>query len=129
MDAAGQPQYVERWNGLHFRLAREISLSVMRVTRPNASDKKRERRVSWFIFVGRSPLALTEVSPCYRVRYSQEHAYRFDKQALLWATPRLRTPEQFQLWTDLKSIVHNEVVLAEPWAKAFVRMSRDLAFV
>lgn len=121
VDGAGQPQYVERWNGLHFRLARETSLSVMRVTRPNASDKQRERRVSWFIFVGRSPLALTEVSPCYRVRYSQEHAYRFDKQALLWATPRLRTPEQFQLWTDLMSIVHNEVVLAEPIVTAQVR--------
>ena len=92
VDEVGQPQYVERWNGLHFRLARETSLSVMRVTRPNASDKQRERRVSWFIFVGRSPLALTEVSPCYWVRYSQEHAYRFDKQALLWAKPRLRTP-------------------------------------
>jgi len=118
LDELGQPIYVERWNNLHFRRARAVTLSLIRVTRPNASDNKRERKVSWFIFVGLTPLPLSEVAPTYKQRYSQEHGFRFDKQALMWEKPRLRTPEQFQLWTDLMSIVHNEIILAGPLVEA-----------
>lgn len=118
LDELGQPIYVERWNDLHFRRARTVTLSLIRVTRPNASDNKRERKVSWFIFVGLTPLPLDEVAPTYKQRYSQEHGFRFDKQALMWEKPRLRTPQQFQLWTDLMSIVHNEIMLAAPLVEA-----------
>jgi hypothetical protein len=114
IDAKGQPIKVERWNELHFRKVREVELSVLRVSREGASGKKRDPRISWFIFVGQKPLALSEVAECYQRRYSQEHGFRFDKQALLWEKPRLRTPGQFELWTDLLSVVHNEIVLARP---------------
>jgi hypothetical protein len=118
IDAKGQSVTVERWNELHFRKAREIELSVLRVSREGASGKKRDPRISWFVFVGQKPLALSEVAECYQRRYSQEHGFRFDKQALLWEKPRLRTPGQFQLWTDLLSVVHNEIVLARPLVEA-----------
>jgi hypothetical protein len=42
----------------------------------------------------------------------QEHGYRFDKQALMWEQPRLRTPEQFERWSHLVAIVHNHLVLS-----------------
>src|SRR5207248_1462508 len=49
--------------------------------------------------------------------YSQEHGYRVDKQNLLWETPRLRTPEQFQHWTDLVACARNQLYLARPFAE------------
>ncbi len=36
-------------------------------------------------------------------RFGQKHGYRFDKQALLWETPRLRTPEQFEAGVKKKT--------------------------
>jgi len=57
-------------------------------------------------------LPLSEVYPGYKRRYAQEHGYRFEKQALLWETPRLRTPQQFERWTDVVAIVHDELQVA-----------------
>ncbi len=42
----------------------------------------------------------------------QEHGYRKDFQALHWTEPRLRTPEQFNRWSQVVAIVHNLLVLA-----------------
>lgn len=47
----------------------------------------------------------------YSRRFGIEHGYRFDKQQLLWTAAHVRTPEQFQRWTDLVSIAHNQLVL------------------
>lgn len=105
---------VERWCQLHFKQAREIELQVLRVTRFKASDKQRDPKVSWFIYVGTHPLALNEVVGLYRRRYYQEHGYRFDKHSLLWQEPHLRKPESFELWSHLLAAVHNQVILALP---------------
>src|SRR5207248_2271823 len=43
---------------------------------------------------------------------------RFAKQALLWDQPRLRTPEQFERWTQIVAIVHDLLVLARPLIQA-----------
>lgn len=48
----------------------------------------------------------------------QEHGYRFDKQALLWTKPRLRTPEQFDRWSQIVAIVHNHLVIARDLVEA-----------
>ena len=48
----------------------------------------------------------------------QEHGYRFEKQALLLTAPRLRTPEQFNRWTQIVAIVHNLLVLARDLGEA-----------
>lgn len=118
VDEQGQPLKVTRWNGLHFKRVRSCQLSVVRVERPQATDKKRDPRISWFVLIEAAhpefPLELAEIPALYRRRYSIEHGFRFDKQSLMWETPHLRTPEQFELWTQLLSAVHNETVLAQP---------------
>jgi hypothetical protein len=59
-----------------------------------------------------------EIPALYARRYNLEHAYRTTKQNLLWETPRLRTPEQFSHWTDLVSLVRNELFLARDLVSA-----------
>lgn len=122
-DDLGQRIEVAAWQGLHYRRCRQVILTVIRVTRHGASGKKRDPRVSWLIWIGSAPIPLSEVWPTYRRRFSLEHGFRFDKQDLLWPEPRFRTPEQFQRWTDVVAIAHNQLVLArdltdaqrQPW--------------
>jgi hypothetical protein len=80
----------------------------------SARERRRNPPVLWLIWQGEPSQMppLCEIPGLYRLRYSIEHSYRFDKQALLWAEPRLRTPEKFERWTQLVSIVHNEITLA-----------------
>lgn len=117
-DAQGRPMALTAWHGLHLRQARQVRLSVIRVVRPAATGSKRDPRESWFWWLGAALPPLAEVATAYGHRFGQEHGYRGDKQALLWAAPHLRTPDQFQRWTDVVAIVRNELVLARPLAVA-----------
>jgi len=117
-DTAGQRLEVASWHNLHFKKARPVRVSVIRVIRYGAADSKRDPRVSWFLFVGQTLPPLAEIAATYARRYSLEHGFRFDKQDLLWEQARLRTPEQFQHWTDVVSCVHAQVVLARGLAQA-----------
>ena len=108
---------VSIWHHLHYKKARQIQVSVLRIVRPHAKDTQRDPRISWFLFRGEQMPAPSEISDMYARRYSQEHGYRVDKQNLLWETPRLRTPEQFQHWTDLVACVRNQLYLARPLAQ------------
>src|SRR5262249_48180380 len=65
----------------------------------------------WFWWLGGPLPALAELARVYPRRFGQEHGYRFDKQDLLWASVRLRTPGQMQRWTDLVAAVRNQLVL------------------
>ena len=94
---------------------------MVRVIRHGASDRERDPRESWFVWTGQDLLPLHEVPTGYKRRYSHEHGYRFDKQALLWSRPRLRTPEQFERWTDVVACVHNQLMLARPLGQACYR--------
>jgi hypothetical protein len=109
---------VDAWDHLHLRLARDVELTVIRVTRFGASDKKRDPRVSWFVWIDEEPAPLAEIRPYYQRRFGMEHTYRFEKQALLWEEPRLRTPEQFERWTQVVAMSHNLLVLARPLLEA-----------
>ncbi len=120
-DEHGHPIEVTRWNHLHLRNVRQIDLSLIRVLRHGAAVSLRDPKESWFLWTGRDALPLSEVVPGYKRRYSMEHGYRFDKQALLWTTPRLRTPEQFERWTDVVAMAHNLVVVARPFVQAEYR--------
>ncbi len=94
----GKPVRVSRWNRLHHALARDLSLSVVRVQREQATDSKRDPRESWFVLLDdRIPLA--HVVDIYARRFSQEHGYRFLKQELLWNKAQVRTPEQYERWS------------------------------
>ena len=113
-DAKGRRIEVQCWKRLHLRQAREIELSVIQVIRHGAEGSARDPSVSWFVWKGDEPAPLAEISPTYRLRYSQEHGYRLDKQVLLWDKPRFRTPEQTERWTQVVACVHNQLVLARP---------------
>ena len=111
-DEPGHRIEVAAWANLHYKQCRPLSVTVIRVIRHGATGKKRDPRVSWFVWLGRDLLPLSDVWPTYRRRYSQEHGFRFEKQDLLWTAPRLRTPEQFQRWTDIVAAARNQLYLA-----------------
>jgi len=112
LDPAGQHIEVRCWHYLHFRKARKHPLTLIQVMRAGAADTKRDPKVSWFLFWGQDLPAPQEIPVLYARRYHLEHAYRTAKQNLLWETPRLRTPEQFERWTDVVSLVRNELFVA-----------------
>jgi hypothetical protein len=112
---------VAGWDNLHLRQARAVKLSVLRVIHHAATNKRGDPRISWFMWYGPQPLDLAMVEPTYRRRFSLEHSFRFQKQDLLWEQAHLRTPQQFQLWTDVVTMVVNQLVLAAPLGQAELR--------
>jgi len=82
-DARGKRVEVRCWKQLHLRTARWVQVSVIQVIRHGASEGPRDPKISWFVWKGDEPAPLAEISPTYRLRYSQEHGYRLDKQVLL----------------------------------------------
>ena len=117
VDTSGKELTVSVWHDLHFKAARQSAVSVLRVERHRATDSKRNPRTSWFVWQGQDMPPLCEIAPLYARRYRQEHGYRVDKQNLLWETPRLRSPEQFQVWTDVVACVRNQLCLARSLAQ------------
>lgn len=125
-DEAGRRIEVRCWNNLHFKKAKKNPLTLIQVIRHGAKDTKRDPKVSWFLFWGEDMPAPQEIPALYACRYNLEHAYRTTKQNLLWEEPRLRTPEQFAHWTDVVSLVRNELFLArdlvaaqrQPWERS-----------
>lgn len=113
-DAKGAKIEVQSWNRLHLRTVRSVEVSVIQVIRHGASGKARDPKISWFVWQGDQPVPLAQVSPTYRLRYSHEHGYRFDKQELLWDRARLSTPERTERWTLVVACAHNQLVLARP---------------
>lgn len=111
-DEHGHRIAVAAWANLHYKQCRPLSVTIIRVIRHGATGKKRDPHVSWFVWLGLELLPLGDVWPTYRRRYSQEHGFRFEKQDLLWTAPRLRTPEQFQRWTDIVAAARNQLYLA-----------------
>ncbi len=119
--ANGHPVEITWWTKLHLPKARHLEVTVIRVRRQRATDRPRDPRESWFLWDGEADSCLPTVALGYRRRYSHEHGYRFDKQALLWAEPRLRTPAQFERWSQIVAIVHNLLLLARPQVQAVLR--------
>lgn len=111
-DEKERPVEIIWWKHMHVKQARYLDLTIIRVVRPHATNKERDPRVSWFVWMGDESVDITRVGLGYARRFGQEHGYRFDKQALMWEQPRLRTPEQFERWTQIVAIVHNHLVLA-----------------
>jgi len=120
-DAKARPIQITWWQNMHVKEARWLEMTVIRVVRPQATNQQRDPRVSWFIWIGDQQADLVNIALRYVLRFSQEHGYRFDKQALLWEEPRLRTPEQFERWSHLVAIVHNHLVLARELVEASLR--------
>ena len=130
-DGKGRAVEISWWRNLHVKDARWLSLSVIQVVRPHASNTERDPRVSWLVWLGDEQEDVTEIALGYALRFGQEHGYRFDKQRLLWNEPRLRTPEQFERWSQIVAIAHNHLLLARdlvevqlrPWESKHRRMT------
>jgi hypothetical protein len=120
-DAKGRPVQVSWWKQVHVKDARWLDVTLLRVVRPHATNKERDPRVSWFVWIGDQEVDLTQIAVGYARRFGQEHGYRFEKQALLWEKPRLRTPEQFERWSQIVAIAHNHLVLARDLVQANIR--------
>jgi hypothetical protein len=116
VDPAGRPATIRAWDDLHLRKERERTLTVVQIVRAVGSGPRHLQQEAWFWWLGDPLPPLATLAGLYDRRFSQEHGYRFDKQDLLWATPRLRGPEQFERWTDLVTAIHNELSLARPLA-------------
>ncbi len=121
VDAKGARIEVRCWKHLHLRTARSLELSVIQIIRQGASGKARDPKISWFVWKGDRSAPLAQISPTYRLRYSHEHGYRFDKQELLWDLPRLSTPERTERWTWVVACAHNLLVLARPLVQGCYR--------
>jgi len=120
-DAKGAKVKGRCWNHLHLRTARWVEVSLIQIIRHGASGKARDPKVSWFVWKGEQAAPLAQISPTYRLRYSHEHGYRFDKQELLWDIPRLSTPERTERWTQVVACAHNLLVLARPLVEGCYR--------
>src|SRR5947209_20630635 len=98
-----------------------MEVSVIQIIRHGATGRARNPKISWFVWQGDLPAPLAEISPTYRLRYSHEHGYRFDKQELLWYEPRLSTPQRTERWTHSVACAHNLLVLARPLTEGCYR--------
>lgn len=120
-DTKGRPIEISWWKQLHVKDARWLVMTVIRVIRPHATDKERDPRESWFVWLGNEEADIAQIAMGYVLRFGQEHGYRFDKQSLLWEQPRLQTPEQFERWSHIVAIAHNQLVLASPLVEPELR--------
>lgn len=121
LDGKGRPVQIAWWNRMHVKEARWLEVTVIRVVRPHASNKERDPRISWFVWIGDPNADIAEIALGYARRFGQEHGYRFDKQTLLWDKPRVRTPEQFERWSQVVAIAHNHLVLGRTLVQAELR--------
>ena len=119
-DKNGKKVTVSRWSQLHFRQAREVPVCVFQVRREGAKDSKRDPRESWFVCLDNEAtnIPLAEVTSIYGRRFSQEHGYRYLKQQLLWTRVHVHTPEQFERWSLVVSIVMNQLCVARSLGQA-----------
>jgi DDE superfamily endonuclease len=120
-DAKGRTVQVSWWKQMHVKEARWLEVTVIRVIRPHASNKERDPRISWFVWIGDPNADIAQIALGYARRFGQEHGYRFDKQSLLWEKPRLRTPQQFERWSQVVAIAHNHLVLGRDLVEAELR--------
>ena len=121
-DEKGHAVSIRCWRHMHVKEARRLDLTIIQVIRPHASDKERDPKISWFVYIGQDPHdEIAQIALLYCLRFGQEHGYRFDKQSLLWTEPHLQTPEQFDLWSHIVAIVHNHFVIARDLIEAELR--------
>jgi hypothetical protein len=73
-----------------------VLVEVSRLPRPT-----REPRMLWLWWAGPGAPDLDLIWRAYVRRFDLEHTFRFLKQTLGWTTPRVRHPEQADLWTWL----------------------------
>ena len=126
------------WSGLHpkTRRAKERygceSAAVIRgtvilveVERLPRGERRRRPKKLWLWWHGEGEPDLDLLWRSYVRRFDLEHAIKFCKGTLGWTTPRVRRPEQADLWTWLIMAAYTQLRLAHgitadrrlPWEK------------
>jgi hypothetical protein len=116
---------VQAWHQLHphQRTYRDpsgvfsvIEGSVLRVQVSRLPGRRqREPKTLWLWWTGPADdCDLDRIWQVYIRRFDIEHTLRFAKQALGWTTPKPRTPEQADRWTQLVLAALTQLRLARP---------------
>lgn len=108
---------IQRWDDLHFEDAPKRRITVLRVERLEARGTRRDPKVIWLGYCGKSKLPLHDPTwRQYLSRYVIEHWYRFIKQSLNWTLPQFSTSERSELWSHLMLIASWQLWLARTGA-------------
>lgn len=71
----------------------------------------------WSSKTGVTPDDVDRFWQAFLRRFDLEHTFRFAKQTLGWATPKLRSPEAADRWTWILIVAHTQLRLARPLTK------------
>ncbi len=90
------------------------TLILVEVERLPRGESRREPRVLWLWWHGPEGTApdLDLLWRSYVRRFDLEHTFRFLKQSMGWTTPRVRHPEQADLWSWLVVAAYTQLRLA-----------------
>ena len=88
-----------------------VTGTVLRVTVTRHAGRARTPLELWLWWQGPDLPELDRVWRMYFRRYDIEQTFRFLKQALNWATPQIRTPEQADRWTWLVAVAYTQLRL------------------
>jgi hypothetical protein len=105
------------------------TLILVEVERLPRGERRREPRVLWLWWRGPEGTApdLDLIWRSYVRRFDLEHTFRFLKQSMGWTTPRVRHPEQADLWSWLVVASYTQLRLARarvadlrlPWERRY----------
>jgi len=128
---------VRAWAGVHAKTQHHPAKGSRR-TRPTVRGTlvlvevehlPRQTRIPkrlWLWWRGPAQPDLAVLWRAYAHRFDLEHTFRLCKQTLNWTTPRVRTPQQADLWTWLVVLAYTQLRLARrtiqdvhlPWEAA-----------
>jgi DDE superfamily endonuclease len=103
------------------------TLILVEVERLPRGERRREPRVLWLWWHGEGEPDLDLLWRSYVRRFDLEHTFRFLKQSMGWTTPRVRHPEQADLWSWLVVAAYTQLRLARacvadlrlPWERRY----------
>ena len=64
-DEKERPVEVTWWKDMHVKEARYLLITVLRVVRPHATNKERDPRVSWFVWIGDQEADVAQIARRY----------------------------------------------------------------
>jgi hypothetical protein len=122
---------VSQWLDLHFYRVLEQRVNLILVEKMNPMSKGQPFPPLWLAWVGERTLPLETVWFKYLRRFGVDHWYRFAKQRLHWRLPNLRTPSQYERWSDLMPLMSWQLWLARdlvvenilPWQSATINLT------
>jgi hypothetical protein len=107
------------------------TLILVEVERLPRGERRRKPKVLWLWWRGPEGTApdLDLIWRSYVRRFDLEHTFRFLKQSMGWTTPRVRHPEQADLWCWLVVAAYTQLRLARscvaevrlPWERRYER--------